>query len=117
MREGQTAAGKLIHQPLLPNVESYNAAISACEKRKHWEEVHGLLQGMVHQWLAPLVVSYNAATSACEKGELIIATHCGSLTKEANAAFGLLQQVWQQGPEPVGDTYNAPICPYIAFRA
>ena len=48
---------------LTPNVVSHNAAISACEKGKHWEEALCLLQEMLHRSITPDVVSYSAATS------------------------------------------------------
>ena len=40
---------EMVHQSLMPNVVTYSAAISACEKGKHWEGVLGLLQEMVPQ--------------------------------------------------------------------
>ena len=54
---------------LIPDVVSFSAAISACEKGKQWEAALGLLQEMVHQLLTPGVVSFNSAISACEKGK------------------------------------------------
>ena len=48
---------EMVHQLLTPNVVSWNAAISACEKGKQWEGALGLLQEMVHQLLTPNVVS------------------------------------------------------------
>ena len=54
-----------MQQLLTPNVVSWNAAMSACEKGKQWGGALGLLQDMVHQLLAPDVVSLNAAISAC----------------------------------------------------
>ena len=53
---------------LMPNVVSWSAAISACEKGEQWEGALGLLQEMVHQLLTPDVVSWSAAIRACEKG-------------------------------------------------
>ena len=57
----------MFHRSLTPNVVSHSAAISACEKGKHWEGALGLLQKMLHRSLTRNVVSHNAAVSACEK--------------------------------------------------
>ena len=59
----------MLHRSLMPDVASYSAAISACEKGKHWEEALRLLQEMLHRSLTPDVVSHSAAISACEKGK------------------------------------------------
>ena len=59
----------MLHRSLTPEVVSHNAAISACEKGKHWEEALRLLQEMLHRSLTPDVVSHSAAISACEKGK------------------------------------------------
>ena len=48
---------EMMHQLLTPAVVSFSAAISACEKGKHWEEALRLLQEMMHQLLTPNVVS------------------------------------------------------------
>ena len=48
---------EMVHQLLTPNVVSWSAAISACEKGKQWEGALGLLQEMLHQLLTPNVVS------------------------------------------------------------
>ena len=50
-----------------PDTTSYNAAISACEKGKHWELALGLMKEC-KTWATPDTISYNAAISACEKG-------------------------------------------------
>ena len=42
---------------LTPDVVILSAAISACEKVKHWEEARGLLQEMILQLLPPNVLS------------------------------------------------------------
>ena len=59
----------MLHRSLTPNVVSHNAAISACEKGRHWEETLRLLQAMLHRSLTPDVVSHTAAISAYEKGK------------------------------------------------
>ena len=51
-----------------PNVISYSAAISACEKGGRWEQAVSLLDEMREAGVLPNVVSFNAAISACEKG-------------------------------------------------
>ncbi len=60
---------EMLHRSLAPDVVSHSAVISACEKRKHWEEALRLLQEMLHRSLTPSVVSYNVVISACEKGK------------------------------------------------
>ena len=39
---------EMVHQLLTPNVVSFSASVSACEKGKQWEGALGLLQEMVH---------------------------------------------------------------------
>ncbi len=53
---------------LTPNVISYSAATSACEKGGQWQRALELLEGMSRRALRPDVISYSAAMSACEKG-------------------------------------------------
>ena len=56
---GETALGllqEMVHQFLTPNVVSWSAAISACEKGKQWEGALALLQEIGHQLLTPDVV-------------------------------------------------------------
>ena len=59
----------MLRRSLTPDVVSHSAAISACEKGKHWEEALGLLQEMLRRSLTPDAVSRNAVISACEKGK------------------------------------------------
>ncbi len=54
---------------LVPNVITYNAAISACEKGEQWQKALGILAVMPEAGLVPNVITYNAAISACEKGQ------------------------------------------------
>ena len=59
----------MLQRSLTPDSVSHNAAISACEKGKHWEEALRWLQEMLQRSLTPNVVSRNAAISSCEKGK------------------------------------------------
>merc|ERR1711933_500087 len=51
-----------------PNVITFSAAISACEKGAQWPRVLSLFLGMQKARIQPDVITYNAAISACEKG-------------------------------------------------
>ena len=55
-------------QGLLPDVISYSAAISACEKGQQPQQALQLLLDMRLKGLLPNVISYSATISACEKG-------------------------------------------------
>ena len=55
---------------LEPDVISYSAAISSCEKSELWEKALALLREMPSKWLEPNVVSYSATISSCEKSQL-----------------------------------------------
>jgi len=48
-----------------PNVISYSAAISACEKASRCDDVLSLLQTMREDGVQPNVISFNAAIQAC----------------------------------------------------
>ncbi|CAK0882887.1 unnamed protein product [Prorocentrum cordatum] len=54
---------------LEPDVISYNAGISVCEKGDQWQRVLALLSEMREAKLEPNVISYNAGISVCEEGE------------------------------------------------
>ena len=79
-----------------PDVISYSAAISACEKAGQWEAL-SLLREMPAAGLRPNVVSYNAAISACEK-----AGRCDD-------ALSLLQKMREDGVQPNVISFNAAI--------
>ena len=51
-----------------PNVISFNAAISACEKQRRWQVALFLLSEMASDRVVPDQISFNASISACEKG-------------------------------------------------
>ena len=51
-----------------PEVISYSAAISECEKGAEWMLPVKLLNEMRRWNLTPEVISYSAAITACEKG-------------------------------------------------
>ena len=53
---------------VVPNVITYNALISACEKGKQPERALGVLEAMQQQGLEPNAITYNALISSCEKG-------------------------------------------------
>ena len=53
----------------MPNVITYDATISACEKGHQPERALDLLAEMQRRDQEPDVIKYNATTSACEKGQ------------------------------------------------
>jgi pentatricopeptide repeat protein len=55
---------------LVPDVITYNAAISACERGRQPERAVQLVVEMQAQELRPDAITYNTAMSACEKGHL-----------------------------------------------
>ena len=52
-----------------PDVISFNAAISACEKGEQWQQALGMLSEMQQRQREPSVISFSAAISTCEKCE------------------------------------------------
>ena len=55
-------------QGVVPEVITYNALISACEKGTQPERALKLLDTMKQEGVVPGVITYNALISACEKG-------------------------------------------------
>lgn len=52
-----------------PDVVTYSAAVSACEKCRRWDNALALLRSMRGGvGLIPNIVTYSAAMAACEKG-------------------------------------------------
>ena len=80
-----------------PDVITYNAAISACEKGWQWERALELLEEMKSSGIEPDVISYSAAISACEKGG------------QWERALELLEEMKSRGIEPNVISYNAAI--------
>ncbi|CAK0897833.1 unnamed protein product [Prorocentrum cordatum] len=76
---------------------SYNAATSACEKGKRWQQALLLISEMQQAKLEPDVIRYSAGISACEKGE------------QWQRALALLSEMRQAKLEPNLITYNAGI--------
>ncbi|CAK0859208.1 unnamed protein product, partial [Prorocentrum cordatum] len=56
---------------LEPDIISYSAGISACEKGGQWQRALARMSEMREAKLEPSVISYNAWTSACEKGRAV----------------------------------------------
>ena len=55
-------------QSLAPNVITYSALLSACEKGQQPERAWETYYDKQQQSLAPNVITYSALLSACEKG-------------------------------------------------
>ena len=56
--------GSVQQVAVLPNVISYAAAISACEKGPQWQQALSVLAAVQKTAVLPCVISYNAAISA-----------------------------------------------------
>eukprot|EP00622_Pseudochattonella_farcimen_P001389 FR736071.1.p1 GENE.FR736071.1~~FR736071.1.p1 ORF type:complete len:180 (+),score=12.88 FR736071.1:2-541(+) len=65
-----------------PNVITYNAAISACEKGVKWERALDLLDEMTRRGIAPNVISYSAVLEAMPPTEV---PQAGDILKQAIA--------------------------------
>ncbi|CAE7672218.1 EMB2654 [Symbiodinium pilosum] len=85
-------------QQLAPDVVSYGATISACEKGGKWQEALGLLDWMLQIRLLPSdICRFNAAISACEK------------TGHWEQALALLRALRNAAPSAEVITFNAAI--------
>ena len=56
-------------QGVVPDVITYNALISTCEKGKQPQRALEVFQAMQQQGVVPDVITYSALISACEKGK------------------------------------------------
>lgn len=97
MGEGVGAAASDGGARRAPNVITYSAAISACEKGQQWERALELLEQMQAQGVRPEAITFNAAISACEK------------CQQWERALGLLSEMEAQGVQPNVITYSAAI--------
>ena len=90
-----------------PNVISFNAAISSCEKAEQWQQALFLFQTMRNAKIQPNVISYNAAISSCQKGGQWLQALClfhampeASLAADyyhLQLSYQLLCKVWTMG--------------------
>ena len=55
----------------VPDMVSYNAAVSACEKGRQWEWSLALMSEAVGERLTPNVITLSATITACEKAGLM----------------------------------------------
>ena len=81
----------------VPNVITFSAAISACEKGGQWERALSLLTEMRAQGVEPNVISFNAAISACDKGA------------QWEHALELLKEMQARGLQPGEIAFSAAI--------
>ena len=56
-------------QEVVPNVITYNALISACEKGKQSEQALKIFGAMKQQGVVASIITYSASISSCEKGK------------------------------------------------
>ena len=84
-------------QGLMPDVISYNAGISACDKGGKWKHALLLLEDLRKKDATPDVTSYSAGISACGKG--------GKL----KGALSLLEDRCKAGITPNSINFNAAI--------
>ena len=82
------------HRGIEPDVITYSAAISACEKGGQWKHALRVLEEMRSSGTKPTVISYSAAISACEKGG------------QWERALELLEEMKSTGVEPDVISYN-----------
>ena len=79
-----------------PNVTSYKAAITACDKGRAWDKALCMLSELRH-WDKPDMISYGAAISARSAGA------------KWGLAFWLLEEMKEDASWPDLTTYNADI--------
>ena len=54
-------------QGVVPNIITYNALISACEKGKKFGRAFNVCEAMLRQGIMPDIVGYTALISTCDK--------------------------------------------------
>jgi pentatricopeptide repeat protein len=62
--------------PVSPNIITYNAVISACEKGGRLEEALNLLTQLTEAGLEPDIITYSALISTCEKVLCVCVCRC-----------------------------------------
>jgi pentatricopeptide repeat protein len=82
----------------VPDVISYNAAISGCARAREWQRAVALLERMEKRGIEPTVISYNTAISACAKGG------------QWRRAIKLLGKMEKRGLTPDAISYSSAIC-------
>ena len=97
MAAGTCFAGKSAGAGSLLHVITYNAAVSAGEKGKQWQQALFLLTAVRSNDFSPNVITINAAISACEKCE------------KWQQALGLLAAAINADLRPNTTTYGAAI--------
>ena len=68
MRRASDVYADMLRQAMKPNLVSYSALISACEKGQEMRRAFDVCAAMLRQAMKPSTVSFNALISACEKG-------------------------------------------------
>lgn len=53
---------------IVPNVITYSAAISACEKAGRWQEAVRIMEDMIAEGVTPNFITYSALVNALDKG-------------------------------------------------
>ena len=102
--ESGTVLAEMRARGIEPNVISYNAAISACEKGSQWERALELLGEMRTRGVEPNVINYNTALRAlCRHGTAFGRRRCRLVEQE---------RVGQQRPR--GRCLGA-ACPAVAL--
>ena len=94
-----------------PDVISYSAAISACEKGGQWERALALLEQMAARGVAPGVITYNAAIEALYAGHQH--DDCCRLYRQASAG-GLFENVRQGNKLDLHDCSAALACTILS---
>ena len=94
----------MLPQGLLPDVITYCAVISACEKATLPQRALEIVEAMLHQGLLPKVITYSALISACGTGT------------QPPSAMQLSEAMLHQGLLRDVITYNALVMPARRVR-